>query len=97
MLNDAERVGRILESGLVDDDHVTETMKIFDDRLEVVESSMHSKQPLLSLYRVLIPLLGKSCNKYVSLFKLHKVGVNFRILSNDLIDYLNYYINYYLT
>jgi len=63
MLSDAERVGRILESGLVDDGHVGETMRVLDDRLETVEASMHSKQPLLSLYRVLIPLLGKSTNK----------------------------------
>ena len=70
MLNDAERVGRILESGLVDDGHVGETMRVLDDRLETVEASMHSKQPLLSLYRVLIPLLGKSTNKYDVFSKL---------------------------
>ena len=73
MLSDAERVGRILESGLVDDGHVAETMRVLDDRLETVEASMHSKQPLLALYRVLIPLLGKSTSKYEILFRFFSI------------------------
>lgn len=54
MLADAERVSDEMQKDVKKMDDV---ISVLEDRLDVVHSSFQAQEPILSFYRVLIPLL----------------------------------------